>query len=248
MKATGTVSGDLPGIPSPRALSVLVDVAAVRAGALVGQSAAPSAGGCRSGGYWRSWAGRSPRASLYKESQGQVRGLRGRQPDAWSRFDQAPRPGAIVRQPQFSPLGRQVQPIVGARNAECLGQAAGPTAQVPLAHLALAVGASLHHELYPADRLGRAKQDCRGGPLRAAHDVGAPVHAVGEIDVQPARRAEHDGSPRSRAPEGVAARVIEPEVCLNLYEAGLTAVGTHQQLADELLRDLPSLTLEKLAP
>jgi hypothetical protein len=45
----------------------------------------------------------------------------------------------------------------------------------------------------------------------------------------------------------VAPRVIETEVCLNLYEAGHTTVRTHQQFADELLRDLPGLTLEKLA-
>jgi hypothetical protein len=45
----------------------------------------------------------------------------------------------------------------------------------------------------------------------------------------------------------VAPRVVETEVCLDLYQAGLATVRTHQQFADELLRDLPGLTLEKLA-
>jgi hypothetical protein len=46
----------------------------------------------------------------------------------------------------------------------------------------------------------------------------------------------------------VAPRVSGTEVRLDLYEAGLTTVRTHQQFADELLRDLPGLALEKLAP
>jgi hypothetical protein len=45
----------------------------------------------------------------------------------------------------------------------------------------------------------------------------------------------------------VAPRVIEPEVCLNLYETRLTTVRTHQQLPDEVPGDLSRLTLEKLA-
>jgi hypothetical protein len=45
----------------------------------------------------------------------------------------------------------------------------------------------------------------------------------------------------------VAPRVIEPEVCLNLYETRLTTVRTHQQLPDEVLRDLSRLTLVKFA-
>jgi hypothetical protein len=45
----------------------------------------------------------------------------------------------------------------------------------------------------------------------------------------------------------VAPRVIETEVCLDLHEAGLTTVRTHQKFADEVGRDVAGLTLEKLA-
>jgi hypothetical protein len=45
----------------------------------------------------------------------------------------------------------------------------------------------------------------------------------------------------------MAPRVIDPEVRLDLYEPRRTPVRTHQELADQLLRDLAGVPLEKLA-
>ena len=58
-----------------------------------------------------------------------------------------------------------------------------------------------------------------GGPFRSADDVGAPVHPVGEIDVEMAGGAEHDGVAPGRSPEGVGGGILAPPVGLDLDDA-----------------------------
>ena len=52
----------------------------------------------------------------------------------------------------------------------------------------------------------------------AAHDVGAPVHAVGEVDVEMTRRSEHHRRARRRPAERVRAGIVLPVVGLDLGE------------------------------
>ena len=56
-------------------------------------------------------------------------------------------------------------------------------------------------------RRQRPQQHRHALALVAAHHVGAPVHAVGEVHVQAAGRPEHRAVAGRHAPEGVAARV-----------------------------------------
>ena len=53
---------------------------------------------------------------------------------------------------------------------------------------------------------------------RAGDHVGAPVHPVGEVDVEVAGRPEHRGVAARRPPEGVAGRVLGAGVGLDLHD------------------------------
>ena len=55
------------------------------------------------------------------------------------------------------------------------------------------------HRLEPRQRRQRPEQHRTCRPRRAAHDVRAEVHAVGEVDVEMARRTEHRGVARRPA-------------------------------------------------
>ena len=59
----------------------------------------------------------------------------------------------------------------------------------------------------PQDRLAGPQQHRLGGPLGGADHVGAPVHPIGEVEVEVAGRAEHDRVAGGRAAVGVAGRV-----------------------------------------
>ncbi len=59
------------------------------------------------------------------------------------------------------------------------------------------------------------------------------MHAIGEIDVEPARRPEHDPGARCRAPVGMASGVVEAHVRLHLDQSGGPAIRADEQLADQ---------------
>ncbi len=67
-----------------------------------------------------------------------------------------------------------------------------------------------------------------GGALAAADEVGAPVHAVAEVDVEPARGPEHDAGARGEPPEGVRPRVVRAVVRLDLGQADGHAAGARR--------------------
>ena len=78
----------------------------------------------------------------------------------------------------------------------------------------------------PRDHLAGPHQHRGGGTRLAGHDVGAVVHAVGEVDVQPTGRSEHHLGPRRSTAEGVRARVRASGVRLDLGQAhGDTPTG-----------------------
>ena len=70
----------------------------------------------------------------------------------------------------------------------------------------------------PATTSPARSRTALAAPGRAAHDVGAPVHAVGEVDVEVAGRAEHHLGARGRAAEGVRPGVARPGIRLDLGE------------------------------
>src|SRR5439155_1940969 len=91
---------------------------------------------------------------------------------------------------------------------------------------------------------GRAAPQQHGArPSRlAAHDVGAPVHAVREVHVEVAGRTEHDAIARRLAPERVAAGILVARVGLDLDEPdrkppGLRVV-VHEQLVEQIRSEL----------
>jgi Penicillin binding protein transpeptidase domain/PASTA domain len=96
------------------------------------------------------------------------------------------------------------------------GQAVGPPGQPegraqagrPPGQVAGAAGrAPGPHALDAADRLAGPQQHRLGGPLGGADHVGAPVHPVGEVEVEAAGWAEHDRVAGAGAAVGVAGRV-----------------------------------------
>ena len=69
---------------------------------------------------------------------------------------------------------------------------------------------------------------------RAPHDdVGAPVHAVGEVHVQVPGRPEHRRVARRRAAEGVAGRVVAPQYA-STSTMRPAAVAAHEHLVEQL--------------
>ena len=84
---------------------------------------------------------------------------------------------------------------------------AGPGQQVTVAARLRSPGA---HRLDPGDAAIAARSSTALAVDRArlADDVGAPVHAVGEVHVEVAGRAEHRGVARGHAPVRVARRVV----------------------------------------
>ena len=62
--------------------------------------------------------------------------------------------------------------------------------------------------LVPGDHLARAEEDGGGGPDRSGHEVEAPVHAVGEVDVGEPGRPEHRLGARRAPAVRVRPRVV----------------------------------------
>src|SRR5450759_1962781 len=116
----------------------------------------------------------------------------------------------------------EVGVVVGAGDPERLGEAGWSGAE-------LAVGAggpsTSAHDLEASQGRAGAEEDGAGDPVGAAHHVRAPVHAVGEVDVEPAGRSEHGLVAGGGSPEGVAGGVFGAGVRLDLNDAGRDAVG-----------------------
>ena len=110
-------------------------------------------------------------------------------------------------QPHRAGAGRgRSAPLSSGPIAERLGQpgrAAGEVPGHPRGRTAASAPASS-----PIDDLAGPQQHRRAAALGTDDDVGAPVHAVGEVDVEPAGRPEHDLGARRRPAVGVRRRVL----------------------------------------
>src|SRR5215207_3138329 len=153
------------------------------------------------------------RAAGVKGPPGPVGG--GRDPDPAGPADLAgrDRPArAQLHRPRVQ--GGAVGPAGQAEGLAEAGRAAGQVAGA-------AGRAPGPHALDPADRLAGPEQHRLGDPLGAADHVGAPVHPVGEVEVEVAGRAEHDRVAGGGAAVGVAGRVEPgPVVGLGLDQPG----------------------------
>ncbi len=120
--------------------------------------------------------------------------------------------------------------VDGERLAE-LGRAAQEVARYP------GGGARGLHDFDARDRRRGAEQDGRAPSFATTHGVGAPVHAVGEVHVQVAGRAEHHLVARRRTPEGVASGVLAAGVGLDLDDArdarGQALLAPHHKLVQK---------------
>ena len=134
---------------------------------------------------------------------------------------------AVVDDRDASIGGDEVGAVEGAVEPEGLAQAGRARQQVTVAPGRRAQGS---HLVDAGHRLGRPQQHGDALAVAAAHRVGAPVHAVGEVHVQPPRRAEHRGVALRHATVGVAAGVLGAAVRLHLHDAG-RPLAAHEQLA-----------------
>ena len=130
--------------------------------------------------------------------------------------DAHPRPGddpgrapraAATRAGPATPGRRGRAPFASRSSPRHVASRAGPRARSRSVRQA---GRRAYAASDPVDHGAGTQQDGAGDAVLAADDVRAPVHAVGEVAVQVAGRAEHDRGPRRLAAEGVRRRVVEP--------------------------------------
>ena len=129
----------------------------------------------------------------------------------------------------------QVGAIEGPVDAEGLGELGRAAAQIAVAAGDRAPGRV--HGVEAFQRRQGAQQDGRGHAVGLGHDVGTPVHAVGEVHVETARRAEHGSVALGLAAEAVAAGVVSAPVGLDLDDAAGAAVRSNDHLVEQLRRD-----------
>ena len=123
------------------------------------------------------------------------------------------RPG---HHPQRRRLVGRVRPVVRAVDPERHGEPGRAAGQVARG---LGAGTPSEGQRFADHHLTGAQQHRGGDALGTADEVHAPVHAVGEVDVDVPGRAEHDGVARGPAAEGVRARVALAVVRLDLGQA-----------------------------
>ena len=103
-----------------------------------------------------------------------------------------------------------------AGDPERLAEASGTGEEV-------AVAPGLHpplaHHLDAVDGRSGAQEHRGGVAVLGRDDVGAPVHAVGEVHVEVPGRAEHHLGARRHAPVRVAPGIVGPAVRLDLDDA-----------------------------
>src|SRR5690606_37735251 len=155
--------------------------------------------------------------------------------DAWPGHGVGRRWRAVAGNADAAVVADQVGTIELAGDAQGLGELAGAVGEVVVAARAWTQGA---HRLDAGDRLERADQHADPFAHLAAHGVGAPVHAVGEVDVHVPGLAEHGGVARGLAAVGVRGGVLGAAVGLDLDDAAGAPVVAHQQLVQQLRRDL----------
>ena len=109
----------------------------------------------------------------------------------------------------------QVCAVVLLPDAERLGEAGRPAGQATVLDPRTAADAG---EVDALDHASRAEQHRRRLALGTDHEVRAPVHAVAEVDVEPAGRAVHDRVARGPTAAGVGCRVALSGVRLDLGE------------------------------
>ena len=144
----------------------------------------------------------------------------GRQADARRLERVRGRRRAVVADPHAPVRGHQVGAVERAVQAERLAQLGRPAAQVAVA---ADPGPGGSHRVEAGERGQRPQQHGHALALVAAHDVGAPVHAVGEVHVEAAGRAEHRAVARRHAAEGVAPGIGGAAVGLDLDDAARCA-------------------------
>ena len=135
---------------------------------------------------------------------------------------------------------QQIGAVVGPGQPQRLGQSGRPAGQLD-GGAARPGGAG--RDVLAVDDLAGPDEHRAGHPDRSADDVGAPVHAVDEVDVQEAGRAEHDRVALGRPTERVRSRVIGALVGLDLGQAHGdvdAAHGTGQARAEQTRRDRPA--------
>src|SRR5579872_4795186 len=125
--------------------------------------------------------------------------------------------GPVRAEPNPEIAFEQVSAVEGARHAHPLAELGWPAQEVLLPPGGRSGGPD---GLEAGDRRPRPQEDRTGHALRPAHDVGAPVHPVGEIDVEVAGRAEHRRVPPGRSPVGVGGRILGAPVRLDLDDPG----------------------------
>ena len=167
-------------------------------------------------------------------------------PDPEGSHDLAPTARPVVGQRQGRAGLGQVETVLGAGNAEGLAQPARPPAEVPVPQVSLAVPTSCPHGINAFEGLSGPEQNRRSGAVRPANDIRAPVHTVGEVDVEHPGGAEHYPCPRGRASEGMASRVVHPHVRLDFDQAGHPTVRPYEQLADQGATDVACVASEEL--
>ena len=129
--------------------------------------------------------------------------------------------------------------IVRARDAERLGQPAGPGAEQP--HVGGAAAPMHRGEAF--GRLQRADQHRARRTRALADEIHAPVDAVGAIHIGVAGRAEHHGVARGLAAIGMRGR-IGVVIGLDLDDDPARA-AEQQRRADQLGRDLVDAAVEE---
>ena len=145
---------------------------------------------------------------------------------------------------------RRRRAVVSAVEAERLREPSRTGAEITLAARLRTSGE--HH--VDAHQRCRGAQEDRAGVARRRerNDVRAPVHAVGEVHVEPARTTEHRGVPRGATAVRVTRRVLRPAVRLDLHDADDQptdfGVVVHQQLVQEIRRELAGVAREERRP
>lgn len=123
------------------------------------------------------------------------------------------RHGLTCRQPHRS--DEQVGPVLAPIDRQSLTKSPWTAGKGPLSSRQRNAAAA-RSKWCPVDNLDRAQQHGVRHSLVPADDVGAVVHTVDQVDVEVPGRPEHDSVARRRPPEGMARRVVESTVGLDL--------------------------------
>lgn len=104
------------------------------------------------------------------------------------------------------------------------------------------------HRTEPEQRLERSNQDGRCLSVGFADEIETVVHAVGQIDVRRRRRTEHHRRARRAPPVGMACRITEPAIGLDLDDATRHARTTpivDEHATEQVLRDVEDVACKE---